>query len=80
MTLGITLLLLFLPTIAIFIALNFTQASQFLSNALSVFGSVPDVAEDLWSLLPSGVTQLILAIFIISLSVGLMQRILGGNR
>lgn len=77
MTLGITLLILFLPLIGIFIGTYFDTITSMLSSALSVLDTVPAVAGGLWAVLPSQITELIIALLVLSLSVYLLQRILG---
>lgn len=79
MTLGITLLLLFAPLVGIFIGSNFDTIAGYVDNALSILAPVPDMANALWNILPSGVTNFIIAVFVIGLSVALIRRIVGGT-
>lgn len=79
MTLGITFLLVLLPLIGIFIASNFAVVSGYLQNALAYVMDVPAIAGSLWGLLPGGVTGFITALFVLSLSVALISRIIGGR-
>lgn len=77
MTLGITLLIIFIPIIAIFIGTYFTTITEFLSSALSTLEVVPVIAQSVWAVLPSQITSLIIGIVVITFSVWLLQRIIG---
>lgn len=76
MGIGIAFLILFLPVIAYFIADNFETILGLFSNALAYLSTVPAVAGGLWSVLPSYMTGLVIAILTIILTYNLLRRIL----
>lgn len=78
MTLGITLLLLFIPVIAIYIGTNFNTVTSLVINAFTVLQSVPKAVNDLWSIIPYMVQEFIMVLFVITLSVQLIKRFVGG--
>lgn len=78
MTLGITLLLLFIPVIALYIGTNFNTVTSMVINAFAVLARVPASVGDMWSLIPYMVQEFIMVLLVITLSVTLIKRFVGG--
>lgn len=78
MTLGITLLLLFIPVIAIYIGTNFENVTSMINNAFAVLELVPNSVSEIWGIIPSMVQDFIVALFVITFSVTLIKRFVGG--
>jgi len=76
MTIGITFLIIFLPIIAYFIAANFAACYALFSSAVTYISNLTSVGSGMYNILPSYLTELIIATLILTLSYSIMRRII----